>query len=467
MNNLPFVELVDIFDNHFCYDVNTNTILQIPEDEYEVTKNYCNTGDTQLLQQAMVLNEYVQNGFFSSFRPYIIEHSKTNFIKSYLYGVTEKICLQLTKNCNFKCRYCGFATDNKLNRNPSNEVMSFEVAKKAIDILVELCSAKNKLNVGFYGGEPFLQLRLIEDCVNYCESQYPMKEWSFSVTTNGSICNDKVVKLINKHNFTVTMSLDGPQHLHDKNRRWIHNGEGTFEKVYENYQYLRSHINDKGKLRINSVVDQEEDFGEYIDFFETEIFEGIKRTQGVIDDIRLARNTEASEEYMISANKGKLKEYIQTYLKGEDTYSYDDLSNTNYSELFDSFSPRSSLREKEHHNGPCLPGAERLFVSSNGVFYPCEKCSENSEAMKIGSVFEGFDYDKIQDLLNVGKITENECKNCFAIRHCTSCAQKIVDGDELNREMKLYMCEDEKRKVREKIRRYVFANYFLFHNLKE
>lgn len=467
MNKLPFVELVDEFECHFCFDINTNSVIQIPDDEIEITKEYCNTGNEQLLQQAPMLCKYVQNGFFSCFHPSEIRHPKTDFIKSYLGGVTEKICLQLTQNCNFKCRYCGFASDNKLNRDASNEKMSIDIAKKAIDFLVSLCKGKDILNVGFYGGEPFLCLDIIENCISYCEKKYPMKTWTFSATTNGSICNDRVVELIDKHNFAVTISLDGPKSLHDKNRRWIYNGEGTFDKVYENYQYIKSHVKDTNKISINSVLDQEENYEEYISFFESHVFDGVKRRQGVIDDIRLARNINESEAYRNSVNKGMLKNYIRLYLYGEHINSYDDADIKDFMELCESFSVRSGLDKIEHHNGPCLPGGERLFVSSSGILYPCEKCSENAEILRIGNIYDGFDYDRIEYLLNIGKLTEEECKHCFAIRHCTCCAQKIDNGDSLSRELKLHLCEIEKRRAKEKIRQYIFYKYFLLQDTDE
>ena len=38
------------------------------------------------------------------------------------------------------------------------------------------------------------------------------------------------------------------------------------------------------------------------------------------------------------------------------------------------------------HSGPCIPGQRRLFIDVNGNFFPCERVSETSDAMKIGDL---------------------------------------------------------------------------------
>ena len=102
------------------------------------------------------------------------------------------------------------------------------------------------------------------------------------------------------------------------------------------------------------------------------------------------------------------------------------------------------MAEVGHPSGPCIPGQLRLFVTTDGNFFPCEKVSENSQVMKIGNVNEGFDYEKVKKILNVGKLTENECKECFAFRNCSLCSMVADTGkseeDELSRNLKLESC---------------------------
>ena len=56
-------------------------------------------------------------------------------------------------------------------------------------------------------------------------------------------------------------------------------------------------------------------------------------------------------------------------------------------------------------------GLQRLFADVDGKFYPCERVNETSEIMQIGDVDAGINVSKVKELLNVGKITEDSCKN--------------------------------------------------------
>ena len=77
--------------------------------------------------------------------------------------------------------------------------------------------------------------------------------------------------------------------------------------------------------------------------------------------------------------------------------------------------PSSLTIKRDHHSGPCVPGIQRLFVDVEGNLYPCERVSEASKAVRMGHIDTGFDIDKARALLNIGKLTEKECKQCFVL----------------------------------------------------
>ena len=53
----------------------------------------------------------------------------------------------------------------------------------------------------------------------------------------------------------------------------------------------------------------------------------------------------------------------------------------------------------------------------------------------------GFvDIDKARALLNIGKLTEKECKQCWAFRFCSACAVQADNLEELSAEKKLQNC---------------------------
>ena len=77
-----------------------------------------------------------------------------------------------------------------------------------------------------------------------------------------------------------------------------------------------------------------------------------------------------------------------------------------------------------HPQGPCIPGIVRLFVNVNGEFFPCEKVPELAYSC-IGNIDNGFDIERIKQIMNIGRLSEKECKSCWAVRLCSCCLNDI------------------------------------------
>ena len=76
-------------------------------------------------------------------------------------GVSKSITFIVTKDCQLACKYCYLVGKN------SKERMSWEVAKKAIDYILDNENIFNEESViwDFIGGEPFLEIELIDKYV--------------------------------------------------------------------------------------------------------------------------------------------------------------------------------------------------------------------------------------------------------------------------------------------------------------
>ena len=75
--------------------------------------------------------------------------------------------------------------------------------------------------------------------------------------------------------------------------------------------------------------------------------------------------------------------------------------------------------------------------------------------MCIGDINVGFDYDKMDQILNIGRITRDECLQCPAIRHCNICANTIDDITEFNRSSKLIKCQEQRINYRKQVEKYI------------
>ena len=130
--------------------------------------------------------------------------------------------------------------------------------------------------------------------------------------------------------------------------------------------------------------------------------------------------------------------------------------------MIDAICKFSRFLEEEHSfslqtspGGPCIPGTVRLLVSADGSFYPCEHVSECSDAMKIGSLQEGFDVNKVLSLLNVAQLTEKNCRNCWAYHQCYQCAKFCDNFNELSPTKRLQECHTVRSTLDYHIRCYI------------
>jgi uncharacterized protein len=80
--------------------------------------------------------------------------------------------------------------------------------------------------------------------------------------------------------------------------------------------------------------------------------------------------------------------------------------------------------------------------------------------MCIGSLKEGFNFEKARNYLNVCKLTEEQCKNCWAMGHCTICGRVCDNNGELSAELKLARCDRVRYETEYSLLRYTFLKEF-------
>jgi uncharacterized protein len=469
----PFIHLFKTPAGHYIYDVNTNAIIKTSKPVYEFLQagqKNC-AGDEALLKSnndddfMNLIARMQEKGFLSSKRVQEIAHPEDDTLEYYLANKLKMVILQVTQQCNFRCEYCAYS-GNYLNRGHSNLRMSFETAKKGIDFLIDNSRDTERVNVAFYGGEPLLEFELIKKCIHYTNEIAEGKTVEFNLTTNGTLFTKEILDFFEQQDVLITISLDGPQEVHDRNRRFAVSGCGTFEKIIEKLEFFKENYPDYFQRRIifNTVVDGNSDFGCINQFFTN--YDTIK--DSITNIVNLSTNyvkslKESSEEYIIETKYELFKLYLSKLNRLDKTY-VSKLVMTEYTNLqkqIDQDRVRAKeLPEKTHHGGPCVPGAQRLFVDVNGNFFPCERVSENSEVMRIGHVDTGFNIEKVRTLLNVGKITAESCKNCWAFRFCSLCAAMADDTKELSPDKKHSNCITVRNSLEQRFKNYCVLKEF-------
>lgn len=183
--------------------------------------------------------------------------------------LTRSVTFQVTDACNLACTYC-------YQTNKGTRVMSFETAKMFVDLLLSgdkgfhdyvNPEVSEGIVIEFIGGEPFLQIELIDQIVDYLRRRmivehHPWQEkFCISICSNGVLYRDEKVQQFLQKNYdciSFSVTVDGNQELHDACRvfpdgtgsyslaedaamDWMHRGYYMGSKITiapENLQYL-------------------------------------------------------------------------------------------------------------------------------------------------------------------------------------------------------------------------------------
>ncbi len=455
----PLVFVFSMYANFYLYDVNTKMIIGISRDLYDLLKDikedyveipYDLEGEVSKLLKYEIFSETNYD--------YEIKYPQSEYIEDILKNCMRTITLQVTQNCNLRCKYCVYSGSYE-NRVHSNKRMSFETAQSAIDFLHKHSSYSASVGIGFYGGEPLLEIELLRKCVDYAKKVFNGKDLSFTITTNATLLTEEVMEFLVENDFYVTISFDGPQKVQDKNRVMADGEQGSFNIVMKNVEhFLKKYPMFSERISFNVVLDPTNDFNCSNNFFMN--YESLKKNsaRGVLISMEgLKKDLEYDESFNIAYNYEMFKNFLWSCGKLKDVGSKLTVS---YIEQVEQLVANRTVglekdRKYAHPGGPCLIGAHKFFVNTEGDFYPCERVDESIECTRIGNLEDGLDFKKIRTLLNIGKLTEKECKKCWAFQFCSQCLRSAVDGDHLSKSKRLSKCNISRYNAEQSLKDYI------------
>lgn len=359
----------------------------------------------------------------------------SRYIEEYIlrFGLGQMI-MEVTNSCNFRCKYCVFSEYYKGHSTLQNENMTFETAKQAIDKYIELLNKGATYNperipiIGFYGGEPLINFELIKECVKYAKKRYN-GEMKFSITTNAYLLTDEISRFFAANDFMPIFSLDGPENIHDANRKLI-GGKGTFNRVYQNIRRY-AHLSDSIAL-VNSVYDYNTDLEELMEFWANQN-EMVLLSLSPVNpyDTDYYRQFDEKTVKAFFEKKNKLEKYFLELIAKKDDLTSKEKREKNFLNVLVG-KPAASVYMKDVSlynirnivkcTGSCVPG-DKIFVNVKGAMYPCEKVDQS---MIIGDINRGLDYSCICKYMKdfEEKITSS-CSNCNVRNVCSMCYQSF------------------------------------------
>jgi len=152
------------------------------------------------------------------------------------------LVLHLTDFCNLSCNYC-FIEGGK-TKGYKNQHMGVRIAKAALQKFASVISddLPKPPSVVFYGGEPLLNYATLHSVLEFIsrfqdEGRLPQRLNKILIT-NGTRITYGNAELLKHHNVSVSVSLDGPEFIHNRNRVY-RSGSGSFRDSLQGFNILK------------------------------------------------------------------------------------------------------------------------------------------------------------------------------------------------------------------------------------
>lgn len=433
----------------YIYDRSVDTIFAVPESEYTEFKQLRNCPDPC---DSPIVQHYRQRGLLRENNVKVIRHPSTDALPHYCSDCLSSMILQVTQQCNLRCKYCAYS-GAYYNRTHNSARMSFETAKQAIDFLLARSHESDHVHVGFYGGEPLLEFDLIKRCVDYIKKSVEGRTVTFGITTNATLLNDEKIRFLAENDVELTISIDGSKEEHDACRVFP-DGSGSYDIVMHNIRRLIDLYPDyANRMMISTVVSPRSDLNHVLKYFHSsKAFFGRDIIMTPLVDVGLKKRVYYQDDFFQIRKFEYLKFLLSMLGKIDQKYVSPLVKSAKQDteKLYRQLQKHNEIPASVHHGGPCIPGIRRMFVMTDGTILPCEKISQSIECSRIGSVETGFNLQNMEWLMNIGSMTEDACKDCWALSHCRICAAQIdYKGKQhgFTQEQNLTACEKSKSEV--------------------
>ena len=369
-------------------------------------------------------------------------------------GQSKSITFIVTKDCQLACKYCYLVGKN------TKERMSWDVAKQAIDYILDREDEYQEESViwDFIGGEPFLEIDLIDKICDYIKTEmfrrnhHWFNSYRFSFSTNGiNYHTNKVQQFIdkNKKHLSIGITIDGTKRKHDLNRIWktadIEKGvkpkpeeeQGSYDDVVCNIPlWLKQFPGGSTKVTISSAD---------IPYIKESVLHlyglGIKEVNinCVFEDVWNDGDDISFENQLIEL----ADTIIEKRLYEQYTCSF-------FVEHIGK--PMDRINDNQNWCG----AGKMLAIDAAGNFYPCTRFAAYSLRSKpawiIGNVKDGIDQNKLRPFLMLDRTTQSndECINCEVASGCAWCQGENYDAADTHTiyQRSVAICKMHKARVR-------------------
>lgn len=309
--------------------------------------------------------------------------------------------LHIVDACNMKCKYC---FEGDINHSGALNISDIQ---NLIRFINNNSNVDKDITIRFFGGEPLIKSEFISEVISLIENSVKNKTVRYNIFTNGTIVNDKVLKLLDEYPIVLFISIDGTEISHNRNRIMA-NGDPSHGLVTKNIKTLVSRY--ENRIVTRSVIDplNSKELLENIEYI-TSI--GVQQLS-----FTLPWGGCSGKQIMIQSCISDLfkiiDEFFADFLERIKKHQFDRIGVHPFSTtLFSIINKGKSLLDSR----ACGAGFEALAIGTDGKIYPCHSFVYNKN-YEIGNLEDG-----VIDLGNsIGNMT------CDSIKQCSVCDIKYL-----------------------------------------
>lgn len=296
--------------------------------------------------------------------------------------------LYLTNDCNMRCKYCYEGAEK------SRIMLSSELMRRALELCREYAGDK-EIDLTLLGGEPLLNRDVFLELMDLINDDDKIK---VTMTTNGTIWDDEIMKRIVEKKVDLSISIDGDEKTHFTNRVSV-NGSNLYEKTQKTIRSLIDN-NIPFAVRMTVATNNVSYFCDNVDYFYKM---GIKHINAALNEFE---NWSADSLRELDEQMRRLDDW---YIEHIDDGILLDMYDGRLGELL-VYRPRYF----------CSAGRKNHFViTADGKIYPCNYVA-NDNVWEIGDIYSGIDSERFEALKDKFFIKALACSDCGVRHACIS-----------------------------------------------
>jgi len=333
-----------------------------------------------------------------------LSESDMRFPQTILETPLRALSLNVAQSCNLACRYC-YADEGKFGGRA--RMMDRSTAERAVNMLISGTEKGERLLVGFMGGEPMLNRKLVRHITDYALARAGVQgvDLRFSITTNATLLIDDDVAMFRDNPYAVQISIDGGKAVNDASRP-MHNGRGSFalvEQAIERFERLGRPRSLSGRA---TVLPGTRDLAERLDALIDLGF----------DDVGFAPVL-SSPNPQFEFSVDELHVFTQQMIECGTKALAQLLEGKEYP--FSNF--HTALREihlGSHRPRSCGAGESYMSVDSDGGLFACHRLV-GDESFRMGDLDNGVDHRLRRNHISTSHVDLQEpCRDCWARYLC-------------------------------------------------